>query len=664
MVKWELSAAAMAILSMVLNFANCEDYPSPFNCPDMGNYTTDSTYLANLNATLSSLSSNASQYGFYSAAVGQGDDRAHAVALCRADVLPDDCRGCVQMAAVGVLQSCWYRKQGIRWFEFCTVHYSNLPIRGTPMDGIGEGLIGEDTATNPVQFRQDRTALLDLLRRQAANGSSLKVGAGSSNTVDSDVLYALVQCFPTLSAMECQECLIQASQDLPRVLNRGSEMKSSCTVRYSVDLFYNETRLRELNVSISQIPNSSSGKGNNTGSKKDDNTKKIVISIAVAISVCLMLAACGAIFLRKRIRKMLQRSSESSEEIIAVDSLQFDFGRICKATDGFAYANKLGEGGFGTVYRGKLSNGQEIAVKKLLRGAGQGDKEFKNEVVLVARLQHRNLIRLLGFSMEGKERLLVYEFAPNASLDQFLFDPIKSSQLDWQKRCKIIIGIARGLLYLHEDSRLRIIHRDLKPGNILLDGELNPKIADFGMARLFGHDETQAETRRIVGTYGYMPPEYALHGKFSVKSDVFSFGVLVLEIVSGRKTGIRNGNNVEGLLNTAWNHWREGTAENVIDPVLKTEIDYINDMLRFIHIGLLCVQESPASRPLMNSVVSMLSRSSVTLPAATQIAFHVASSSFHSARSQENDLKSKGKTDASDAGSSQNEMSATDLHPR
>ncbi|KAK4587732.1 hypothetical protein RGQ29_018938 [Quercus rubra] len=178
----------------------------------------------------------------------------------------------------------------------------------------------------------------------------------------------------------------------------------------------------------------------------------------------------------------------------------FNFEKLASATNNFHLSNKLGQGGFGSVYKGKLSDGQEIAVKRLSRTSAQGFEEFMNEAVVISKLQHRNLVRLLGCCVEGEERMLIYEYMPNKSLDAFLFDPCKYELLDWRKRFNIIEGIGRGLLYLHRDSRLRIIHRDLKASNILLDKELNPKISDFGTARIFRGNEDQANTRRVVGT--------------------------------------------------------------------------------------------------------------------------------------------------------------------
>ncbi|PWA58939.1 S-locus lectin protein kinase family protein [Artemisia annua] len=283
------------------------------------------------------------------------------------------------------------------------------------------------------------------------------------------------------------------------------------------------------------------------------------------------------------------------------------------ATDGFANKNKLGQGGFGPVHKGILPGGQEVAVKRLSKTSGQGLVEFKNEMILIAKLQHRNLVRLLGYCIEGEERMLVYEYMPNKSLDSFLFDETKKAELDWKKRFNIIEGIARGLLYLHRDSRLRIIHRDLKVSNILLDEEMNPKISDFGMARIFGGNQNEANTNRVVGTYGYMSPEYAMEGLFSVKSDVYSFGVLLLEIISGQRNNSFRTPDSTNLIRHAWKLWKEGKPEELIDPLI---LDSCNktEALQCIHVAMLCVQSSAVQRPTMSSVVFMLEGENTSLP--------------------------------------------------
>ncbi|KAI3487662.1 hypothetical protein L1887_48360 [Cichorium endivia] len=363
---------------------------------------------------------------------------------------------------------------------------------------------------------------------------------------------------------------------------------------------------------------------------KNSNTTIIVIIIVVIVTVCIVIVIASiCIFMKLRKKRQNPPTGNiktKAMDIGTVECLQYDFSTIEAATNNFSKDNKLGKGGFGAVYKGKLGDGQEIAVKRLARDSGQGDIEFKNEVLLVAKLQHRNLVRLLGFSIEGSERLLIYEFLPNASLDRFIFDPTKHIILDWEKRYKIIKGVAKGLLYLHEDSRLRIIHRDLKASNILLDAEMNPKIADFGMARLFNPEETEGDTNRIVGTYGYMAPEYAMHGQFSVKSDVFSFGVLVLEMVTGQKNQYnRNGESIEDLLSYAWKSWQNGTVSNIINRTLMTGSSSLQDITRSIHIGLLCVQENSNDRPTMASVVRMLDTSSLSLEVPSEPAFFMRS---------------------------------------
>uniref|UniRef100_A0A5B6ZNH4 Putative cysteine-rich receptor-like protein kinase 10 n=1 Tax=Davidia involucrata TaxID=16924 RepID=A0A5B6ZNH4_DAVIN len=321
---------------------------------------------------------------------------------------------------------------------------------------------------------------------------------------------------------------------------------------------------------------------------------------------------CGC--LEKRLRG--RRSAGAEEADDGGESswdLFFELRTLQIATNFFSELNQLGHGGFGPVYKGLMPNGQEVAVKKLSLDSRQGVREFTNEVKLLLKIQHKNLVTLLGCCVEGPEKMLVYEYLPNKSLDCFLFDKEKSSSLDWLKRFQIVTGVARGLLYLHEEAPERIIHRDIKASNILLDEELNPKISDFGLARLFPGDDTHVNTFRISGTHGYMAPEYAMHGYLSVKADVFSFGVLVLEIVSGRKNHDRHlGGEKADLLSYTWMLFQAGKTLELVDPSLGK--CNANEAAMCIQLGLLCCQASVPERPDMNSVHLMLSNDSFTLP--------------------------------------------------
>ncbi|XP_061353840.1 cysteine-rich receptor-like protein kinase 44 [Gastrolobium bilobum] len=597
---------------------------------DKGNYTENSTYQTNLNALLSSLSSNTQiDYGFYNSSEGQNSDKVNAIGMCRGDIKPDVCRSCLNDSRVLLTQLCPNQKEAIGWYDNCMLRYSNRSIFGIMEPDPAYTLWVQNNATDMDQFNQKLMDLVDSLRSKAASGDSLKkYAAGSAIGPSFQTIFSLLQCTPDLSEQQCNDCLVRTISEISTCCagkTAGRIGRPSCNLRFDTSPFYDST----ADASPPQVPPAPPPSPpppppsvtNTTSTGGKSNTTRTVIAVVVPIVavVALLISLCIFLKARKK-RKNIGMDTEVDNEIEPTETLQFNFNTIRIATNNFSETNMLGRGGFGPVYKGKLSNGQEVAVKRLSMNSGQGDTEFKNEVQLVAKLQHRNLVRLLGFSLERNERLLIYEFVPNKSLDYFIFDPIKRAHLDWERRYKIIGGIARGLLYLHEDSRLRIIHRDLKASNILLDEEMNPKISDFGMARLFVVDQTQGNTSRIVGTYGYMAPEYVRQGQFSVKSDVFSFGVLVLEIVTGQKnSGFRNGEDVEDLISFAWKNWRKGTASNIIDPTLNDALR--NEIIRCIHIGLLCVQERVANRPKLASVVLMLDSYSSSLPVPLQPAF-------------------------------------------
>ncbi|XP_038893794.1 putative receptor-like protein kinase At4g00960 [Benincasa hispida] len=490
-------------------------------------------------------------------------------------------------------------------------------------------------ASDPEGFTQAaRKLILSLIDQASAGDSRVKFSTGNITLPNLPTIYAFAQCTPDLSRRQCNECLTEALaiiQDCCVGNLGGRVLTPSCLFRYGTYPLVQSPPLPPPSPSpVPPLLNSTTH-----GNKSNHSGTLIAVIVPIALVVVLLLTITIYMGLRKNRPKIDEEEStgRTEEEMTTMGFVQFDFDTIRMATDGFSDENKVGEGGFGAVYKGKLPNGRIVAVKRLSQASNQGDVEFKNELLLVSKLHHRNLVKLLGFSFKENEKFLIYEFLHNGSLQNFIFDPPKRQSLEWATRYKIIGGIARGLVYLHEDSRIKIIHRNLKASNILLDNEMNAKISDFGIARLFASEQTRDDTCTIIGPSGYMAPEYVRHGHLSSKSDVFSFGVLLLEIVTGQKNNLIRSNieNIEdSLISYAWRNWREGTPLNIVDPSIEIQSEIRNEVVRCIHVGLLCIQEKVDERPKMTTVLLMLNDDLTDFPTPSQPSF------FMNARTQHN----------------------------
>ncbi|XP_050367384.1 cysteine-rich receptor-like protein kinase 10 isoform X2 [Argentina anserina] len=596
----ELLLLCSVIISLFCNLAYAD--PPYKLCSNTSIYSENSTFAKNLNTLLSSLPSNASVSKLYNTSFGNEPDKVFALYMCLDYLDPDSCRVCINMAQEDIANICPNSKEAVVWEENCQLRYSNQNFFGRLNVNDNIPLANTKNISDPEKFEAVVNKTLSKLTQQAAFNHSLNMYATGEVAFQEKIVYALVQCTTDLTGDECDICLDRAREDVLRAyyFSIGARLLSrSCYLRYEFYPFYNG--------STSEAP-----VANNKG-----RGRKWLIAVLTILPAFLglLLVSCVCLAMRN-LRKAKRRGNretlgqhdlfDKQNDTTAQEYPYISLASIHAATCNFSGSNKLGEGGFGPVYKGVLRDGKEVAIKRLSSCSEQGSEEFTNEVLLIMKLQHKNLVRLLGFCVDGEEKLLVYEYMPNNSLDVILFDSKKRAQLDWSSRMSIISGIARGLLYLHEDSRLRIIHRDLKASNVLLDNEMNPKISDFGMARIFAGNEGQANTATIVGTYGYMAPEYAMEGLYSVKSDVYGFGVLLLEIITGRRnTGFHLLKRAHSLIAYAWKLWDEGKGLELVDPLLVGSCDP-GEFLRYLHIGLLCVQEDANDRPTMSSAVVML----------------------------------------------------------
>nr|XP_043621355.1 cysteine-rich receptor-like protein kinase 2 isoform X2 [Erigeron canadensis] len=533
---------------------------------------------------------------------GTSPNKVYGLSQCYGDLSVQDCQLCyAQMRTF--LPFC-YPKTGARIYcDGCFMRVQSYSFFEEYM-GSRDTIVCGNKLRKSTMF-QDSTrkavkdAVTDALRNRSYFSREEVTTAGSNDSV-----YVLAECWKTLSPSSCRACLMNASASITNCLpwSEGRALNTGCFMRYSDTNFLNP------------IPatSNSSNRGRITAIVVSTISSVVVFIVAVMIVVSIA---------KRRYIHQKRKDSYDVEKLATMltdISLNFKYSTLEKATGNWDESNKIGQGGFGTVYKGVLSDGREIAVKRLFLNHKLRAVDFYNEVNLINSVQHKNLVRLLGCSCSGPESILVYEFLPNMSLDRYIFDDIKGTELGWQNRFKIITGIAEGLIHLHENTVSRIIHRDIKASNILLDFRLQPKIADFGLARSFQDDKSHISTA-IAGTLGYIAPEYLAHGQLTEKADVYSFGVLLLEVVSGMENNRSKITEfTDSLVSTAWKHFNQGTMGEFFDPNLMMHkypnIIFQKVAKRVVHVGLLCIQEASSLRPSMSEALRMLAKDDETLP--------------------------------------------------
>ncbi|KAH7686230.1 Non-specific serine/threonine protein kinase protein [Dioscorea alata] len=536
---------------------------------------------------MDNLSSLVHSNGYGTTVYGQAPNAVYALGQCLGDLDSIDCQLCFSEIR-SQLPKCYPKTGGRIYLDGCFGRYENYTFFNQILDA------NDTSVCNNTRNSSNTGVFTGLLREIVGNVTSSAVGAGgyavNSASNSGSTVYVLAQCWQNLNKALCNSCLTAATSSIlgcaPAL--EGRALFAGCFIRYSNSLFWNTYQTNSSSSGNSDLP--------------------WIIPVSVVGALLLIV---GFVVWWKIGRKKKSKYFEEFYQpglAISQSNLHFKYGELKKATGNFSQSNKLGQGSYGTVYKAVLSDNKEVAVKRLLLNTRQWIDQFFNEVNLVNQVRHKNLVKLLGFSVDGPESLLLYEYFANRSLDLFIFDTTPDKHLDWDQRYDIIQGVAEGLAYLHEESETRIIHRDIKASNILLDDKFKPKITDFGLARSFPEDQTHLSTG-VAGTLGYMAPEYVVHGHLTEKADVYSFGMLILEIVTGKKSsnaiGPRTG---QSLLSKAWNHYRDDTLSEIIAESIYME-SAKDEIVHVIKTGLFCTQANPHDRPTMLKVVELLRNS-------------------------------------------------------
>ncbi|GLJ51892.1 hypothetical protein SUGI_1102410 [Cryptomeria japonica] len=551
-----------------------------------------------LNSALASVVKEVVPSGFATKDEVASTESVYVLAQCRKDKSSADCLNCIKVAenkihnCSGVSVTAYYDGCYLRYenFNFYNLSYD----QNFNSDVRPQALCGNVDATNSDLISATGRSLISDLYTETPRLKdyfAAETRQGPSNTT----IYGLAFCLRSIPEDSCKNCLSNAQTNINKCfpVSEGRAIDVACYLRYSSVPFF------PSNATINSARFLPTG-------KKATSPKSIIVGVVGGVFL-LGFLTCLVVFGMQTMRPGQKKADiEGATELRGPED--FEFKILKKATNNFDQGNKLGEGGFGEVFKGTLKNGKVVAVKKLTLGdSARAISEFESEVRLISNVHHRNLVRLLGCCRQGHERLLIYEYMPNSSLDRILFGKNKRL-LSWKERFNIILGTARGLAYLHEEFHICIIHRDIKSSNILLDNSFQAKIADFGLARLLPNDKTHVSTR-VAGTVGYTAPEYARYGQLTEKADTYSFGVVVLEIVSGRKSiDLKQPPDMQYLLQWVWGLHEDSKVLELIRSEKEMEGYKEEEVLRVINLALLCIQDSAKHRPSMSEVVTILLR--------------------------------------------------------
>ncbi|WCJ25095.1 Cysteine-rich receptor-like protein kinase 2 [Euphorbia peplus] len=591
---WMLSCYSDTVKFVVsdagLNFLNegCSTY----------NVSSFSGFSSNLNASFSDIRTQINTgKSFATAQQLTGADPVYVMLQCRDYMSTKDCNDCFAVASTK-LRNCSSANGGRVIYDGCFLRYERNEFYGETTRDANREFCGKQNSSAPAAatFTAAVESLLNDLQTATPkiNGlfaASKRQVTGATNSSSS--VYGIAQCVQTIDSSGCLACLQVGFNNLKRCPpnTNGRAVDSGCFMRYSDSPFFADNQTIDLQPFL---------KTGSSGTKT-----ALIAGVAGGVGLLLLLIILLVVWFNVSRRKKAPRG-----DILGATELRgpmkYRYSDLKSATKNFKEENKLGEGGFGEVFKGTLKNGKIVAVKKLsVSQTRRAMEDFRSEVTLISNVHHRNLVRLLGCCSKGPELLLVYEYMANSSLDRFLFGK-KQGSLSWKQRLDVIIGTAQGLAYLHEQYHVCIIHRDIKPNNILLDDDFQPKIADFGLARLLPDNQTHLSTK-FAGTLGYTAPEYAIHGQLSEKVDTYSFGVVVLEIISGRKSSDTiTDPGSDYLLKRAWKMHENGTHLELVDESIHRDEYEAEEMKRIIEIALLCTQSSPSLRPTMSEVVVLL----------------------------------------------------------